>query len=850
MSHFSFLLNFVFIFIIFKKIILINSTKNEKKYFRTINNNKTRQLENIKMLNNLISIESIDDKVSYISSTTDENGNIYLLISSENTTCTNRLVYIIKSDFSEEHKILMVTSSITYTYIYPIITTIKILNKTYIGSISQKAQQFEIINYNKSKIYSCPFDNVINSNALILKNTFTSIKYYENKEYILNAFIEKKNSNLLIQKLYIRIPDISVAGIKSTETSLSDARLNSTVSCFEMGNYIECLYANSDLFYTISIFNISSLKNIYNSIIETNPITIDKELFSKCIHIKNNIGMFMYFLDESQFPKLQFKNLEINNNIYILNDYIDNINIITVNSNGIFSLNYNYIYNDIVKSNENTIFYINSRHTNILIYVIIIRLLNNDRNIVLNYYEIKINEYYNIAVYKDITAFSLNGLLGIGMTHYNYNLDIYKTYSSFCIFGNITINDDISINIPNNTNIFKGSNNYEIKISEIIEKIKISNNAFGYIFAGIKIPLLDEDNFGFYIYSNSNDKKIKQNEIILINDTIIFKMNSTLGVKLGQYSIEYQIIIKEPEFEDFISYPNLIEYYPKNDSINNETLYKTFFQPDTFSGRVSYINFMVDECYISCQNCTYYGDALNHHCDDCSSNYPFSYNIINGHNCVGNCPANYIIQEYKCIKEEEKNEDITEENFEEENNEDNVEEEKDENNEEESNKENVEEEKKENNEEKDRNIIEEEKEKDKVINIENNCKKYFYIDENLKINCIDGDICIDDYPHIDRNINNMCTNCIVKYNNKCYIDCPINTCIKQDLNLDTCIDIDNNTKVINQICFENFDNLTHNLKEMSDNNIIIQNIPNLTVYVYNIKKDTILLFFFRTYFPH
>ena len=177
MSHFYFLLNFVFIFFIFKKII-INSTKNENKKSTIINNNKTRQLENIKMLNNLISIESIDDKVSYISSTTDENGNIYLLISSENTTCTNRLVYIIKSDFSEEHKILMFTSSITYTYIYPVITTIKILNKTYIGSISQKAQQFEIINYNKSKIYSCHFDNVININEFILKNNFKSIKYY------------------------------------------------------------------------------------------------------------------------------------------------------------------------------------------------------------------------------------------------------------------------------------------------------------------------------------------------------------------------------------------------------------------------------------------------------------------------------------------------------------------------------------------------------------------------------------------------------------------------------------------------------------------------------------------------
>ena len=203
-----------------------------------------------------------------------------------------------------------------------------------------------------------------------------------------------------------------------------------------------------------------------------------------------------------------------------------------------------------------------------------------------------------------------------------------------------------------------------------------------------------------------------------------------------------------------------------------------------------------------------------------------------------NCPSNYNIQEYICIKEEEENEDITEENLEEEeNNLDNVEEEKDENNKEESIKENVEEEKKENNKEKDRNIIEKEKNKDKVINIENNCNKYFYIDENLKINCIDGDICIDEYPHLDKNIKNMCTNCIVKYKNKCFIDCPINTCIKQDLNLNTCIDIDNNTKVINQICFENFDNLTHNLKEMNDNNIIIQNIPNLTVYAYNIERD-------------
>ena len=83
----------------------------------------------------------------------------------------------------------------------------------------------------------------------------------------------------------------------------------------------------------------------------------------------------------------------------------------------------------------------------------------------------------------------------------------------------------------------------------------------------------------------------------------------------------------------------------------------------------------------------------------------------------------------------------------------------------------------------------------------------------------------------------MCTNCIVKYKNKCYLECPKDTCIKQDDNLDTCIDIDINTKVINQICFENFQNISSNIKKMSDNNIIINSSPNLTVYGYEIEKD-------------
>ena len=63
--------------------------------------------------------------------------------------------------------------------------------------------------------------------------------------------------------------------------------------------------------------------------------------------------------------------------------------------------------------------------------------------------------------------------------------------------------------------------------------MKISNNIFNYLIAGIKITSdLNESNIGFYIYSNKTEKKVDQNELITINDVITFKV-SDFGVKLG-----------------------------------------------------------------------------------------------------------------------------------------------------------------------------------------------------------------------------------------------------------------------------------------------------------------------------
>jgi len=259
----------LFFFIIFQtNIILINTriTSTKKNFIK--NNKEKRHLEIINKINNVVNIESINDKISYITSTKDENGDIYLLVNTEDSSSNKRLIYIIRANYTQENKLLEIDSA--YHNKYPTITLINILNNTYIGTISYEAKRLEILNYNKSKTYYKKIDTI--SNTYISKNTFTSLKYYNNKEYIINAYIDKDNSNFLIQKINIPHPDISTIDMTYTEKNVGQSLVNSSVSCFEIDNYIEYLHINFEYLYTISIFTISDLDNIYQEIIDTNII--------------------------------------------------------------------------------------------------------------------------------------------------------------------------------------------------------------------------------------------------------------------------------------------------------------------------------------------------------------------------------------------------------------------------------------------------------------------------------------------------------------------------------------------------------------------------------------------------
>ena len=144
-------------------------------------------------------MDNSENKMAYISSTSNEKGEIYLVTTSEDTENPIRLVFKIKQDFSFDSKIISINSPIYNKY--PLLKIVKIGDKEYIGVYTNFVGHFEIINFDNSEIYYFPINNRdMKCTSKIFKNTFISLKYLDNS-YVLNSFIDNTNSQLKIEKL-------------------------------------------------------------------------------------------------------------------------------------------------------------------------------------------------------------------------------------------------------------------------------------------------------------------------------------------------------------------------------------------------------------------------------------------------------------------------------------------------------------------------------------------------------------------------------------------------------------------------------------------------------------------------
>jgi hypothetical protein len=218
------------------------------------------------------------------------------------------------------------------------------------------------------------------------KNTFTSLKYYNNSNIILNYYISKDiNKNyVMLQKIFFGKSNINkTRPVPLNETRSDKGLIDSVVTCFEIKEFIECLYTNSEGYYNVSVFDILYLEKVYSKRIDSNKVT-EKELYSKCIYFKDSIGIYIYYLSRNNKPILSFLKLvtppSLSGGDFKLDNYLESI---TINSKSEFDLGYGYANNDIIKLNDKNIIFTSVSNNYEKIIIILIKLLNEDKNILL-----------------------------------------------------------------------------------------------------------------------------------------------------------------------------------------------------------------------------------------------------------------------------------------------------------------------------------------------------------------------------------------------------------------------------------------------------------------------------------
>ena len=469
------------------------------------------------------------------------------------------------------------------------------------------------LNNNESKKYSITenFGNIISNSFTIMKMPDESFYYY-----ILTCIIQDSDSTdsyyLKNYKIYF-----SNDGYNINELYSKKAISQKVSSCFYTVNlnYI-CFYFNENTTLSLIVFNsdISELKelNLHH------PTIYFEDIFFKGIHLKGEIGFFIYFKERDiGYPVMSLLEYDnINNEIKIYNNFYEiNINKTTFNKESML--------NDIIRLNDFQICYISTSWYKTTFSFVVFTLYKDDTLINIRYYEIKLWENYSMKLFLDLRGSLYKNFISIIFSNClqedcNYNSDLH--YSSLII-----------LNYPNNTD-----NSLDI-ISELYYTNKkidngfifnfegtliIENNLFGYVYKGTKILNYPND---IHLKNITNQNIIEFNSILSIGENISLYFNSLNNYEIKNYTIEYAYILKEPDYDD-INNNNYLTYIDDSygNKIEDEKNYYKYYE---YIGKSSNFTIIISDniktnCNDLCDLC-----FINYTCITCRYNYDFINNI-------------------------------------------------------------------------------------------------------------------------------------------------------------------------------------------------------------------------------
>ena len=526
--------------------------------------------------------------------------------------------------------------------------------KEYFLSIGNKGSNAEIYDFDNNSIIKKLIANFAGFNYVSsFRNLAIPFLTSNNDTYYLFGFTATQQPEIsykfTFQKHKFNFAQINY--FQNTETLINKREIDfpfcekTGASCFQTENkIIVCFYLNSNEYNIIRYDeDLSQIQDINK--FENNNNAQNQNPYYKCIHLKEEIGIFSFYskINSTYYPILLFKKISRNK---IDNYTIPEIKLLQ------YIFDTDLLLNDIIKLKDDKICFSSVNKGKDSIYITTIFLFENKYRI--RYYSINLLNENGLSVFKEIRIYNYNNFISFAFSYCNNedecSNELKEHFSALLFFSypnSTDINFDLSYFYDNNFKI----DDFSINLANYV---KIENNIFGLIFYGIKIIHIQNCENPHLISSLSNEI-INSNYTLNKNEEIRLRFSENNFNNSFNCNIEYSYIITEPNLSIFDSYAKSIGENDEN-----------FFQQNLYNGKYSYFNIFLDKDLITTNcgdnNCFLCLNNNNSFCIKCKSNFVFDSNNKICVNKMGTETVNYNIEEEK---EEEKVEEKDEEKIEE-----------------------------------------------------------------------------------------------------------------------------------------------------------------------------------------
>ena len=463
----------------------------------------------------------------------------------------------------------------------------------------------------------------INILGNIISDSFSVIKTpgeSNSKYYYTFAYVIRNNSNtnkfmINIKKTYFSF-ELNGGRQHDGEMSLN-VNAQRIVSSFYTKKLILILfYLSQSNNLRVRTYNSDFSDSVRSNVYEAN--TYAERNFFKGIHLKEEIGFFIYFKVNVKYPTISILQCDNDKKMIPYSNFVGiNVNKTTFNTD--------CNLNDVIKLNDFQVCYISVSEDKTYFKFVIFTLYKSDTLMNIRYYQIEMFNTYNAKIFLDIKASLYKNFISLAFSNCPQsdcsNAYNHLHYASLIIFsypnstdGSLDIIQQLYLTNKNIENDFNF--NFEGKMT-------IENNLFGLVFKGTRIMNYPT---GLKLRNITNGNIMEIESILLKNENASLYFETHDNYMQNDYVIEYAYVLEEPNYDDIHNYINSIEDIYGNKKEDE----KNYYQKYEYTGKSSDFHIIIKEdLNTNCNNDSCSLCFNNYTCITCKYNYTFNNNKKN-----------------------------------------------------------------------------------------------------------------------------------------------------------------------------------------------------------------------------